>query len=280
MEFDWYSATVPEGADEVIGNLLNDFPHSDARPDRPMHGYTQGAQVVRGEQVLARAIWGGSSNGEGTHTWASGNESRAFAAFVRERFPVHRVTRADIAQDFDDPKAWARLFKLCRAIAKEYRLQTSVAGDFLDGVQGRTLYIGAPSSAVRLRLYEKGKQLPEANRPNWVRLELVVRPGNAEARTWLSTATPAEAFGASKWSAALAERLGRDAPGRVKVGTIYTPSDRERALLWLLKQYGGTLEAYAEELGGWDAVGRLLGSKLADIQAQSSAAPRPRPKAD
>lgn len=52
--------------------------------------------------------------------------------------------------------------------------ETSVAGDWLGGVKGRTLYVGAPSSALRLRFYEKGIQLGGSS--SWVRLEWQVRP--------------------------------------------------------------------------------------------------------
>jgi phage replication initiation protein len=48
---------------------------------------------------------------------------------------------------------------------------TAVAGDWLDGLRGRTLYIGRGSSGKMLRVYEKGIQLGDMGSP-WVRYEV------------------------------------------------------------------------------------------------------------
>lgn len=48
---------------------------------------------------------------------------------------------------------------------------TAVAGDWLDGIRGRTLYVGRGASGKMLRVYEKGIQLGDMGSP-WVRYEV------------------------------------------------------------------------------------------------------------
>lgn len=54
---------------------------------------------------------------------------------------------------------------------------TSVAGDWLDGIKGRTLYVGNAANGKMLRVYEKGRQMGDASSP-WVRFE--VQLGNRD----------------------------------------------------------------------------------------------------
>ena len=44
---------------------------------------------------------------------------------------------------------------------KRNRVKVSTVGDWLtdDAIDGRTLYLGSPTSAATIRLYEKGKQI-------------------------------------------------------------------------------------------------------------------------
>ncbi|WP_235605818.1 replication initiation factor domain-containing protein, partial [Rhodanobacter thiooxydans] len=70
---------------------------------------------------------------------------------------------------------------------------------------GRTQYLGASSSAVRARLYEKGKQ-PEfrhLSRFDLCRLEIQVRPAK-DAKDAYSKLSALEVWGASKWTRQLA----------------------------------------------------------------------------
>lgn len=49
--------------------------------------------------------------------------------------------------------------------------KTEVAGDWLDGIRGRTLYVGRGAAGKMLRVYEKGIQLGDVGSP-WVRYEV------------------------------------------------------------------------------------------------------------
>jgi phage replication initiation protein len=86
-----------------------------------------------------------------------------------------KLTRVDLAVDFvdgahtvDEAVAMVRddQFTSCGR-----RPSTSVAGDWLDEVHGRTLYVGKAANGKMLRVYEKGKQLGDLS-SEWVRFEV------------------------------------------------------------------------------------------------------------
>lgn len=68
---------------------------------------------------------------------------------------------------------------------------THVAGDWLDQVHGRTLYIGKAANGKMLRVYEKGKQLGDLASP-WVRYE--VQLGNRDRVIPFEALTERERF--------------------------------------------------------------------------------------
>lgn len=80
----------------------------------------------------------------------------------------------------------------CVDVAVAHRLGTTMLGDWSGRDEsGRTLYIGSAKSAVRVRVYEKGRQpdtLPAD--PDWLRFELVYRPKGQQLRRAASVLTP------------------------------------------------------------------------------------------
>ena len=108
-------------------------------------------------------------------------------------------------------------------------------------------------------MYEKGKQ-PEylhLGKPDWCRLELQVRPAK-EAKEAFATLSPSEVWGASKWSRALAAKVLDEHISPHPAGTTYRLSERDKALSWMVKQYGHHLVGLASDLGGWECVGLTL----------------------
>lgn len=255
MHFDWYSGTVDAPPDEVVGEALKAFSLSSPRPCKPVNGYTQAVELHAGDAVLMRAFWGGV-NGEGaTHLGASGSRSPMLAEFLRSIFPVHRVSRLDVAVDHDYDNAWQDLSGAALRIIKQRNLVSSTVGDWVGEKKGRTLYVGSRKSAVFMRIYEKGLQLGMS--PTWVRSEIVLQPSKQADKARLATITPEQAWGAAAWSRAYiaaVEGLAADPLER----TPDAPTDDERALHYLLKQYGPLLERLAERVGGWSMLGPHL----------------------
>lgn len=261
MNWDWYSATVPGAPDEVLGALAV---HGEARPCRGLYSYDRGMEFLRPDgEAACRAYWGGV-NGEGAvHVQCSGSTTGVLVGQIRSTWPEHRVSRADVAEDWCGPGTWRRLVKIAAGVRKEFGLRSSTVGDWIGGEEGRTLYLGAAKSYVRGRLYEKGKQL--ASFPDWVRFEIQVRPSGV-GKSNLSRVEPVELFGVSPWTREFAARVGVPELDAVKIRDPWRPSDDERALDFMLRQYGALLLRTRDRVGSWSDVGEYLGGRLGERQ--------------
>lgn len=240
---------------------------------KPMHGY-ESARVFLDDagRPVAHLLFGGS-NGH-PHAWASGRLTEPFADLVRSVWPAdHHVTRFDSAVDFlDRDGEWQKAHDIAVGLAERRRLRLSTAGDWvrersIDDA-GRTLYVGSMKSPVFVRLYEKGKHARSTATPDelqhidpaWCRLEVQVRP-QREARRRAATASPADVWGFSSWTGALASEFAGIAAERV-VMHEHRDADVERSLSWMLGQYRRVLSALRFDLGSWEAVGDYLGRRL------------------
>ena len=267
MKFDWYQATIDAPPDEVAGLLLRrlgEFAEVRPRPGST-NGYEAAYDVAIGPQVYASMFYGGASQGSGVNAFASGADAIWFARLCRDNWP-HQVTRVDAAEDYDDPGAFDGLYRVCAELANERGLGTFNVGDYTQKKQGRTLYVGSSKSAVRVRLYEKGKEyiargIRNAS-PHWTRIEGSFRPRKRPGRIALAAATPAECFGLAVWTRMLLERLtGVEYPRIADVK--WTASDDARAYSFMLKQYGPLLGRMCERHGGcWEDVGAQLGHDI------------------
>lgn len=264
MKFDWYEATVQARPREVVEAVLGRAGGlGEVRPRKgTTYGYDRAYDVAIGPQVLASVFYGGTAQGAGVHAVATGAQAIWFAPMCREW--SHVVTRLDVAEDYHGEGAFERLSGMCVELAKERGLRTFTVGDWAQGKEGRTLYVGASTSAVRVRCYEKGKEYHARGVSSvpatWARLEGVFRPKQA-ARLMLSRALPAECFGMSSWSRELLRRMSG-----LEVETLadasWTASDDNRAWQWLTRQYGPLLGRVKEQLGSWEAVGAQLGRDI------------------
>lgn len=258
MFFDWYSATVPESADSVIPTFLDSFDLSSFRQIKPRNSYSHAVEIHRGDVSIAKLFWGGV-NGSDVHVQASGGQANRVAQMVRHWWPAHRVARADVAEDYTAAGAFEVLSAVCLSVADEFNVKVAQHGDWHRNRDGRTLYIGSRQSVVFLRVYEKGKQLGKD--PDWTRVEFEIKP-NSRQKGMLATMAPTEMLGLSRWATAVQENLSRGT-GIEPVRRAYqVKTDLSKALDWMLRQYGPTLEQVARELGGFGALGPFLESQL------------------
>lgn len=88
------------------------------------------------------------------------------------------ITRVDIAIDFQGD--FESYYRLCSEFRKKRGVKSSTVGDWEDGEDGRTYYIGSRKSESYIRLYEKGKERAcrgiEGVPPDLLRLELEFKP--------------------------------------------------------------------------------------------------------
>lgn len=264
IRFDAYSATTQAAKAVDLVQLV-----ADAVPGTPganwsmkqgkgFHQFGERVSFTQDGGEFAAVMWGGR-HGELVMLEAKGEHTPAVAEALRSRFP-HRCTRVDSCADFDAPRAFERLYRSCRTVKKAHRIIGGKAGDWEDFPEkGRTLYLGARSSVARARLYEKGLQPEYAhlNRPDWTRLELQVRPAK-EAKAEYAKLSPAEVWGASRWTRDLAAMALQNHVDPHPAGTTYRLTDRDAALNWMCRQYGPHLVSLADDLGGWAELGLTL----------------------
>jgi len=284
MRPDWYDFSVDVAPDSVISGVVEGLAETRGGAPVPVAETVPprfyGKQVridAGGSDSAVRVAWGGQN--VTPHVWASGEVAARVCAIARQKWPgAHYVSRVDACEDFRDPLAFKRLSRTMRSIARRHSVQPSVAGDWLLKEHGRSLYLGAVSSPVRARMYEKGLQMqgtfPKSQRraaalfypADYVRLELQVRPKTKEAKLLAGTIEPHEMWGFSSWSQDLLRNVeGIEVP-RYQVGVGWRPSDDDRAFRFMCQQYGKLLSRVRDDLGDWKAVGMQIGQELADIE--------------
>ena len=186
---------------------------------------------------------------------------------VWEAWPAHRVTRFDAAEDLAQEGAFEGLETVCRGVAKDLGVRgRAIVPD--DPAEGRTYYLGAPSSDNRVRLYDKtaetrAKLPPERHGEipdHWARLEVQVRP-RKEWKAFAAQATPEQARGFAGWTHELAKRAFSLQVERI---TMYAgrETDDERAFRFMVLQYGPLLQRMFRDLGSWDCVGLTIGEAV------------------
>jgi hypothetical protein len=277
VKFDWYQATVPAEVPVLRAALVG---ACDGRPEwtemeRAPHGYAFGAKLADMDGDVCRVWWGGCH--QHPHVTFSGASAPVGADLLRSEFPGHTVSRADPCIDFAEPGAYDRLQGIALAVAKERKVKVGTAGDHLLTLKGRTLYLGAPSSHTRLRLYDKAEELRQKFAANPVKLEEVpdelarlecqVRPATPEAKRAAAQADPVSLMGSAAWMRELMRIVADLDIEPFQAGNVWRQADHERAFAALLAQYGGTLQRLKVDLGSWDMVGRQIGHDLAERAA-------------
>jgi hypothetical protein len=269
--FDWYQATVPAPVPDVLAALpsLADSPAWERMRKAP-HGYGFGQTLNDSQGPVLRVWWGGSH--EHPHVVASGERTPAVADLLRGEWPQHRVSRVDVCEDYSEPGAYDRLQGIALGVAQEHGVTVGTAGDHLLTKQGRTLYLGAPTSHTRLRVYDKAAELrskfqaqPErlAELPDELaRFEVQVRPQHTLAKIAAAQADPVSLMGSSAWMRKLMQLVAGLDLEPFQAGKVWRQSDDDRAYAALLAQYGGVLRRVCADLGSWDCVGRQIGEDL------------------
>lgn len=277
--FDWYQATVPAPVDDVLEVLGGLAPGLKLSHGRGLHGYA--ATAILGDEFEGPVakVWHGGTHAY-PHAVLSGEWAQPGAELIRASFPEHTVSRLDVREDFTEEGAFDAIQPHLVATAAAFRVKVGTAGDHLLTLKGRTVYLGAPSSPCRLRLYDKREEVLAKLPPggadrakafarlgevpdHWARLEAQIRPHTKEARARFSTIEPVEALGSSAWMREVWRAVAGLELQPVQVGRAWRPSDDERAYSYLLAQYGGVLRRMCSDLGSWECVGLQIGDDLA-----------------
>lgn len=232
------------------------------------NGYAIKFHLVRDDQVVAQAFTEGSGDASGTHqVEAKGGVSPEVREAMNAVFGVdgyacaRRDTCLDILDD-DDLSTFKGLDQLAQQIAKERRVQYNRQGQGWLGVPGETMtfYLGARTSPVMIRVYMRGlKTIKEGGQddPRRIRIEVEVKPGKRAGKQELAKLTDAQLFGCSSWSREFMRRADLLLVDRVRVGTVWQPSDQDKVVFAMLKQYGKVLRGVLEKRGA-DGLAKLI----------------------
>lgn len=248
-------ADVDDIASTVAGTLGGDI-----ETGRGLNGYRASRVIKRREETLARVLFGGNGN---PHMIVTGAAADDVVPVLRGAWAdEHEVTRMDSAQDFIREGGYDELRRVMVELAESSKLSLTEIESTTNGIRSRTVYLGAPSSRVRVRLYEKGRferQQGFADAPDsWVRLEAQIRPTGHDARSRSSKLDALEVWGMARWTRDLAARaMGADVEPITM--QVRREPDYMRAMRSAARQYGATFTRAIEVEGSWEAVGRLLG---------------------
>lgn len=262
---DWYQATIAERPERLGEALLAELPGARGfEAGRGRQNYHHSMLVLDGEGETLATILHGGPNGD-PNAWASGDRAEPFADVLRKLWPdAHRVTRYDSAEDLHGHYPTIR--DRCRALAAPSGVtgyEIAAHGD----EKGSTDYLGAKTSRVQHRCYEKGKQMaalvadPALVPRDWVRVEVQWRP-DKQAREVAAMVSPGQVWGVSPWTQAIArEVIGHDAE-RLRSRPKQL-SDFDRCHAAMFRQYGPHLGDVLTREGSPSA---FLARLLADLE--------------
>lgn len=244
LTWDWYQATIKgssnaltsaNGVMSVLGTVAG--PGSRWNPTKALYGYPSGQELLGVEVGSVKVFYGAGD----VHVQATSGVAEAVADLIRQWWPEHTVSRADVAYDVVEPGSFERLYKRVHHLARSNprgKVSTSTAGDWLDQELGRTFYAGGASSRLRVRVYEKGHE-QRSKDPNcgadldWTRVEWQLRP-TSDQKAWLARASKTEALGLSAFGAAVADDvIGADV---LAVGNLLRFASQDPAY-WMTRQY-------------------------------------------
>ena len=240
---------------------------------RAPHGYGGGSRLSDMDGRVADVWWGGSH--ELPHVVSSGQSAHLVAQVLRSDYDGrHRVTRGDACLDFADAGAYEVLQGIALGVAEDRGIRVGTAGDHLLTKRGRTLYLGAPSSHTRMRLYDKADELRAKfqNDPRRLaevpaeltRLEVQVRPQTLVARRAAASIDPLSLMGSTAWTRELIRRVGGVELEPFEAGKAWRQADDERAYAAMLAQYGGLLGRMHADAGSWECIGLQIGADLVE----------------
>lgn len=279
MKIDYYASTVTDTPLNIMA-ISKDILGGIWMPAKSgQHGYKAKAFLQDEMETTRATLLYEGNRGAYPHVYASSDNSIPLSEMLRNYYyDRHIVTRIDVCEDYDNgAEGYDSLSAKLVSYANRRGLKINAVGDWLTEhhKDGRTLYIGAPTSPARVRLYEKGKQIagawirqgiqpPSSISLDWVRLELQYRPQTRKAKRLMSEVNPEDVWGATKWTQEVANKIADMDIPRIDVSEV-RQSNLDGGYNWLIKQYKHILKAKAVELGGWNALGLDIGDNISNL---------------
>lgn len=188
----------------------------------------------------------------GCHLLVGGGDTcQPIVEELRTVLPDHKVSRVDVAVDFDYPGAFTDLEAIALKVAMDHKpkpLLVDVNGKhYFPDQGGRTTGFGSRTSTHFVRIYEKGHEQrskginPEAS-VTWSRLEVEVKPTKkGEARKQAAKLSPDQLAHSCAWTSQIASALGATCGEGVRLTTQRMISEFQSSIHHMAKQYGPTI---------------------------------------
>lgn len=256
--FDGYEMTHDLPDDGRCAQQLALSVGATVRAAKAKQGYAIGHELVRAGDELAR-VWEHAPGRPGeVHVIVMGGACDEVVPVLRTLWPGHRVSRVDSAEDFQG--GFAELRSAALSFAQRRGLKHT---EILGHGDGDTVYVGARSSEVRVRVYDKSAELRQKHpeRASMVpdgiaRVELQARPGKRQIKEAAAYLSADGVWGLGEWTREFAAELLKLDVERVPTHFRRPPS-YARALHFLGAQYGPTVRARVDEVGRDEALREL-----------------------
>lgn len=266
-QFDWYQATVHIAPEALVQLLRQNLPENVLRTNgKGQNSFRHQALLHDPDGEVYCSVQHGGVN-PFPNAKATSDHAPALAAVLRECLSDrHRVSRLDVAVDYRGEGCFDDSVRLLGRVARKHGVKgKKILPD--DPDDGATYYLGSPSSDLRLRCYEKGKELyAKTGDPvwknffDWTRMELQVRP-KKDFKERAATMEPEAFWGCSPWTRAIASGVFDMSPDPVSIKRTRI-ADHDRAMNFLIAQYGPTILRQVEKLGGWNELAEDLRARL------------------
>lgn len=248
--WDWSATThdaagSPVTVSELVTSLVCALePQTVIRDGKGLQGWTESVDAFDGGGYrLGRVYFGGRSDVHVVATSAAADVVRERVADIYQPKTARVDTRADTLVPFDD------LRELCMVVAGQKARVTYMESTVAGLSTGRTIYVGAPSSAVRVRVYEKWLESPGLYVEGTNRVEVQVRPPS-RVKDIVSGWSRTETFCASELTRRLAAELGTDLAKPESLQKAKATPDLERSLEWMGRHYGKAVDQWLGLSGG------------------------------
>lgn len=253
-QFDWYRASVPMAPHDLLRLLCEAIQSRSGRGvsvgmGTPRWSFLKSDTVLdeKGRRIV-EVLHGGANKNPCVE--ASSENAPLIASIIRD-CEGSRVTRVDVAIDGHGPGLWEELLAICEDLVRKYGLKDREIGSRLDPNAGGTYYLGSRKSEVYFRIYRKGLKIAEEEGlapelitdelRNWVRAEIEFKPKDKTVKNIVTRMEPGELWGVSEWLVEFAERALHVNAHPIQFQRR-RPSDHERALRFMARQYSRHLE--------------------------------------
>ena len=242
--WDW-SSTTHDAREGVVGDLLKALGARVMVPGKGLQGWSQSVKGYDAAGFLLGSVYfGGRDDVHVVSTSSAADAARRAVVSSDAGARTARVdTRLDTLVPFDDLRG------VCEAVAGMKARLTFMESSLGGESTGRTLYVGSPSSAVRVRVDEKWLESPGRYVEGTNRVEVQVRPPS-RAKERVTGWTPAETFCASQLTRRLAVELRSDVAHPGSLEKHRGTPDLEETMKAMGDQYGKAVERWLVASGG------------------------------